>query len=126
MASQRATTYNPNEVMPSAGSLIRSHVGARYLSVGLTFGSGAIPQQVPAPPATSLEARLDTVPQGTFLLEPHEPNNHTWLHGTDRIRLVGPGYDPDNDANHAMTGDPRNWFDILVHQKVATPVRFLS
>jgi hypothetical protein len=50
--------------------------------------------------------------------------NHTWLHDTDRIRFVGPAYDPHDDANHAMTGDPRTWFDILVHQKIATSVKF--
>jgi hypothetical protein len=58
--------------------------------------------------------------------EPREPTNHRWLHDTDRIRFVGPGYDPHNDADHAMTGDPRTWFDILVHQKIATSVNFLT
>jgi erythromycin esterase len=124
--ARRLTTDSPNDVVPAAGSLIRSHLGARYLSVGLTFGSGAIPQDVPNPPPTSLEARLDTVPHETFLLEPHEPTNHTWLHDTDRIRFVGPGYDPLDDANHAVTGDPRPWFDILVHQQIATSVDFLT
>jgi erythromycin esterase len=117
---------SPDEVVPTAGSLLRSHLGARYRSVGLTFGSGAIPQDVPNPPPASLEARLDTVPHGTFLLEPHEPTNHTWLRDTDRVRFVGPAYDPHDDANHAMTGDPRTWFDILVHQKIATSVTFLT
>lgn len=127
VAAQRATTYHGNDVVPNAGSLIRSHLGSRYLSVGLTFGSGAIPEHVPHPPPASLEARLDTMPHETFLLEPHEPDNYRRLRGTDRIRLVGPGYNPDKDADHAMTGgDPRDWFDILVHQKIATGVSFLT
>lgn len=126
VAPQRALTSTPNEVVPSAGSLIRSRLGAHYLSVGLTFGSGAIPQHVPPAPASSLEARLDTVAHPTYLLDSREASNHAWLHGTDRIRFVGPGYDPDHDADHVMTGDPRAWFDILVHQKAATSVDFLT
>jgi erythromycin esterase len=126
VATRRAMADTPTEVVPTAGSLLRSHLGAGYLSVGLTFGSGSIPQDVPNPPPASLEARLDTMPHGTFPLEPREPTNHRWLHDTDRIRFVGPGYDPHNDVDHAMTGDPRTWFDILVHQKIATSVNFLT
>jgi erythromycin esterase len=120
----RRTSDSPNVV--TAGSLIRSHLGARYVSVGLTFGSGAIPQDVPNPPPTSLEARLDSVPHGTFLLEPHGPSNEAWLGDTDRIRVVGPGYDPVDDVNHTMKGDPRTWFDVLVHQRIAKSVNFLT
>jgi erythromycin esterase len=93
VATRRAMADTPTEVVPTAGSLLRSHLGAGYLSVGLTFGSGSTPQDVPNPPA-SLEGRLDTMPHGTFPLEPREPTNHRWLHDTTASGSSAPATTP--------------------------------
>jgi hypothetical protein len=44
---------------------------------------------------------------------------------TDRIRVIGPHYQPEAHPEHAMVGDAAEWFDAIVHQRTATSVTFL-
>jgi erythromycin esterase len=125
VAAQRTASAVP-ETVPAAGSLLRERFGAGYRSVGLTFGSGAIPQPVPPPAPSSLEARLDALPHSTKLVTTRALRDHPeWIAGADRVRVVGPDYNPAEDSEHAMFGDPTSWFDVVIHHSVTTSVRFL-
>lgn len=125
VAPERVAAFVPEPVR-TAGSWFRDRFGSRYRSVGLTFGSGTIPQAVPLPPPTSLEARLDELEHATTLVTTRELRDRSpSIAGVDRVRIVGPTYDPADDGNHAMTGDPTTWFDIVIHQELATTATFL-
>jgi hypothetical protein len=67
VATRHAMADTPTEVVPSAGSLRRSHLGAGYLSVGLTFGSGSIPQDVPTRRQPPLKLASTPCPTGRSL-----------------------------------------------------------
>src|SRR5690606_40745517 len=68
------------------------------------LGSGDIPAPVPAPSHGSLEAELADLPHTTSVLRlPAHVDAR-------RLRMVGPHYDPGDDARHAMVGDPTAWF----------------
>jgi hypothetical protein len=53
------------------------------------------------------------MPHGAFPREPREPTNHRWLHDTDRIRFVGPGYDPHNDVGAQGTRERLTWSEAV-------------
>jgi len=97
------------------------------VSVGLTFGSGTIPQPVPSPAPRTLEAELDALGRRTVLVPPRRLlDSRTSIDRPDRVRIVGPDYEPDNDASHSMIGDPAQWFDLVIHQQIGTPTTFLT
>lgn len=115
----RQLAMDPDVRVPTAGSLLRERFGSRHRTIGLSFGSGDIPTPVPAPSHGSLEAELADLPHTTSVLRlPAHVDAR-------RLRMVGPHYDPGDDARHAMVGDPTAWFGAYVHQSVghaATPI----
>lgn len=125
MATERITAIDPSPVT-TAGARLRDHLAGGYRSVGLTFGSGAIPQPVPPPPFGSVERILDTLPHDTTMVASSPVERLGTGEPADRLRLVGPRYDGRHDQDHAMLGDPAAWFDVIVHQKVASSVTFLT
>lgn len=127
VAAQRTTALGDGDPVATAGSLLHGRFGHRYLSIGLTFGSGAIPQAVPPPPTGSLEARLDALGHTTVLVPMAAlDDDRSSATRPDRVRFVGPAYDGRNDADHAMVGAPSTWFDHVVHQRAGTAVTFLT
>jgi hypothetical protein len=112
VAAERAMAAIPAEPAASAGSLLRGALGRRYLGrvdvpVGLTFGSGTIPQPVPPPAPGTPEAELHALGHRTVLVPLGQlPDPPPRAQGPDRVRIVGPGYDAKDDAHHAMVGDP--------------------
>lgn len=122
VAAERVVTPAPTEPTPSAGYLLRQYFAMGYRSVGLTFGSGPIPQLVPPPPPGSLEARLDQLSHPTVLVVPRASG----LRGAHTVRIVGPNYEPRDDPRHVMAGDLERWFDVVLHQKTATSAHFLT
>jgi erythromycin esterase len=51
----------------------------------------------------------------------------TWLNASARTRLIGPAYDPDNDAAHHLSGGSlTDWFDVIAHCRQVTPVRLIT
>jgi erythromycin esterase len=126
-AAGRTMAAATSDPLPSAGSLLRDALGDRYLSVGLTFGSGTIPQPVPSPAPGTLEADLDALGRPTVLVQLRSLlDARTSIVRPDRVRIVGPDYKPDNDASHSMVGDPAQWFDFVIHQQIGTPTTFLT
>ncbi|MFE4538682.1 erythromycin esterase family protein [Streptomyces scopuliridis] len=129
---------NPRTVSPSsppmthrnAGSYLREHFGAGYVPIGLTFHHGMAPYPVPAPPTEFADAILGATGLDAYLLDLHAdspPSVRTWLDTPTRTRLIGPHYDPDdNAAYHISGGSLADWFDAILHTQEVTPVRFLS
>ena len=90
-AAERTTPAAATDPVPSAGSLLRDALGARYISVGLTFGSGTIPsrsldrQQAPS--------RLNSTPSDARPFSFHSATSSTpepRVTQPDRVRIVGP------------------------------------
>jgi erythromycin esterase len=126
----------------NAGSHLRRHFGAGYVSIGLTFGQGTAdagpgPVAVPPPAEDFAEAVLHAVPGAP---DPYlvgwrpgaydgalPPAVRAWLDAPAKLRLVGPWYDPAHDAEVHMTGGSlADWFDALVHVRRVTPVASLG
>jgi erythromycin esterase len=128
----------------NAGSHLRRHFGAGYVSIGLTFGQGTAdagtgPVAVPPPADGFAEAVLDAVPAAVpdpYLVGWREgregrgglpPAVRAWLEAPATLRLVGPWYDPAHDADVHMTGGAlADWFAALAHVHRVTPVAGLG
>ncbi|MER5227315.1 erythromycin esterase family protein [Streptomyces flaveus] len=129
---------NPRTVSPSsppmthrnAGSYLREYFGAGYVSIGLTFHHGMAPYHVLPPPAEFADAVLGDTGLDAYLLDLRAdgpPPVRTWLDTPAKTRLIGPHYDPtDNAAYHLSGGSLADWFDAILHTQEVTPVRALS
>ncbi|WP_243981563.1 erythromycin esterase family protein [Streptomyces sp. NEAU-YJ-81] len=88
------------------------------------------PYPVPAPAAEFADAVLGGTGLDAYLLDLHADGPapiRTWLNTPTRTRLIGPHYDPeDNAAYHLSGGSLTDLFDIILHTQEVTPVRFLS
>jgi erythromycin esterase len=128
----------PRTVSPSspplthrnAGSYLREHFGAGYVSIGLTFHHGMAPYPISAPPAEFADALLGSAGLDAYLLDLHDdgpPPVQAWLGTPTKTRMIGPTYDPnDNAAYHLSGGSLATWFDAIFHSQEVTPVRLLS
>lgn len=115
-AGRRMLAFSSDEPVASAGTLLRRRFGSGYRAVGLTFGRGEIPAPVPEPPSHSVEAFFDRQqahPTAFLRLDGDGDGDYA-------IRVVGPNYDPAEDADHVMVGNPSEWFDRYLHHKVGT------
>ncbi|MBF4997609.1 erythromycin esterase family protein [Nocardia sp. BSTN01] len=114
----------------SAGGHLRQHFGAGYLSVGLTFDHGSTGHTFPSPPADFAEAVLGRVDLDVYLLDLRTPapdSVRTWLTEPAKTRVIGPVYDPENDAAfHLSGGSLGEWFDLVVHHRTVTSIRPLG
>lgn len=114
----------------NAGGHMREYFGSGYLSIGLTFHHGMAPYPVPAPPAEFADAVLGSAGLDTYLLDLRDDAPaavRAWLDSPARTRVIGPVYDPADNAAHRLSGGSlADWFDILLHSRVVTPVRFLE
>lgn len=114
----------------SAGSHLREHFGSGYVAVGMTFHHGWMPYPVPAPQPDWLDAVLGDVGLDAYLLDFRAPQPdvvRAWLEAPARTRVLGPFYDPENDAAHHMAGGSLSeWFDAVVHSQELTPTRSLG
>jgi erythromycin esterase len=118
----------------NAGSYLREHFGPSYVSVGLTFHHGTVrpgskPNTIPAPPPGRTDSLLGRGCPDSYLLDLHVEQGpaKAWLDAPATLRLIGPRYDPRDDANHHMTGGSlADWFDLIVHHREVTPPRPLA
>ncbi|MEC3977841.1 erythromycin esterase family protein [Amycolatopsis sp. H20-H5] len=117
----------PLAVHRSAGSYLRESLGSGHLSVGLTFHHGAESHLAPAPPAEFAEATLGEAEVNAYVLDLRSESPaevRAWLDRPATTRLIGPVYDPGNDAAFTLSGGSLStWFDLLVHCPQVTPAR---
>lgn len=115
---------------PNAGSHLRDHFGSGYVSVGLTFDHGNALYEFPSPPNRFADAVLGTVGPQAFLLDLRTDLKRAaqvWLDTPATMRLVGPSFNPVNNADYHLTGGTlRDWFDALAHIRAVTPVHPLD
>ena len=111
----------------NAGSILRDRLGRAYVTIGVTFDHGSALHPVPPPPASFADAPFGAAALGTFLLDLHAPAPPpvtAWLTGPATVRLIGPHYDPTNDAAYHLTGGSlAQWFDVIAHVDTVTDVR---
>jgi erythromycin esterase len=115
----------PPKTGRNAGSYLREHFGAGFVSVGLSFHHGSVPNPVPAPTPGRADALLGSTGLAAYLLDlrADQPDPvRTRLQAPAKWRLIGPNYNPDDDADHHMSGGSLNdWFDLIVHHREVTP-----
>ncbi|NKY87207.1 erythromycin esterase family protein [Nocardia veterana] len=114
----------------SAGGHLRRHYGAGYVSVGLTFDHGSTSHVFPPPPADFAEAVLGSTSLDAYLLDlrlPGPDEVRTWLTEPAKTRVIGPVYDPADDAAfHLSGGSLAEWFDLLAHYRTVTATRSIG
>jgi erythromycin esterase-like protein len=117
----------PDWRYPTTGSYLRRWYGDRYVSIGVTLGSGAVslgPAQslaLPPPRPGWFERPLVGVPAAQFALDlraPAPPAVRRWLAAPLRTRGL-PGQGPDA---YLAGGTLAGWFDVVVHRQRVSPV----
>ena len=120
----RIAVPGPDWRYPTTGSYLRRWYGDRYLSIGVTFGSGAVSlgpgQSLTQPPPAPgwFERPLTRVAAAQFALDlraPAPPAVRRWLTAPLRTRGL-PGQGP-----YLAGGTLAGWFDVLVHRQRITP-----
>ncbi|GAA2434346.1 erythromycin esterase family protein [Streptomyces macrosporus] len=126
-AARTVSPSSPPLTHRNAGSRLRERFGSGYVSIGLTFHHGTAPYPVPAPPPEFADALLGSAGPEAYLLDLRAdvPDRvGAWLGTPTRTRLIGPDYDPRDDAAYHMSGGSlADWFDAVVHVREVTPVR---
>ncbi|WP_413809771.1 erythromycin esterase family protein [Streptomyces sp. OE57] len=85
---------------------------------------------VPEPPAEFADAILGGTALDAHLLDPRADSPapvRAWFATPTRTRLLGPGYDPADDAAHHLSGGSlADWCDAVLHVREVTSARLLS
>jgi erythromycin esterase len=127
----------PPATHATAGHALRQRYGAKYLSVGFVFDQGAVnagfapptPHDVPPPQADFVETFLRDAGghMNAFMLDLRgDLEGGSWLTTPAKTRVIGPAYDPKQDAAYSMAGGTLSeWFDLLVYQRTVTPTHQL-
>ncbi|MFG3132602.1 erythromycin esterase family protein [Streptomyces tendae] len=125
-------TVSPSEPLEShqnMGGYLRERLGPDYRSVGLTMAHGSIGQPLPAPRPDFVDSLLHAATENragyVLNLGTSQPQPiRRLLEAPTRTRLIGPFYDPRDDAAHHMSGGSlASWFDVVVHTQEVTPSR---
>ncbi|MBB5911199.1 erythromycin esterase [Nocardia transvalensis] len=110
----------------SAGSYFRERFGNGYLSMALMFDHGEGQHSYPAPPPEFVDAALGRTDLDAYLLDLRGAPP-SWLDLPAKTRLIGPVYDPADDAAHHLAGGRiTEWFDMIVHHRQVRPARLLE
>lgn len=119
----------PPETHQNMGGYLRERLGPGYRSVGLTMAHGSIGQPLPAPSPDFVDSLLSDAAEDRagYILDLSttrpEPVRRL-LDAPTRTRLIGPSYDPLDDAAHHLSGGSLpSWFDVVVHTQEVTPAR---
>ncbi|MGI5325278.1 erythromycin esterase family protein [Actinomadura nitritigenes] len=127
-ANGERVSSGPSE-RTNTGGRLRKELGDGYLAVGLTFDHGAVHGGVPVPPPPAAfgDAVLGQAGPPHYLLNlrgQHPAAVAAWLAAPAPIRVIGPGYRPEDDADHAMPGSsPGALLDLVIHSHEVTPAR---
>lgn len=113
----------------SMGSMLRERFGAGYVPIGLPFDRATGDFPVPPLHESFADAHFAQVDLDTYLLSLTGPKSGPvadWLERPSPIRVLGPGYRPENDQQHQMAGDSlANRFAAIIHTQEVTPASAL-
>ncbi|GGU50754.1 erythromycin esterase family protein [Streptomyces violascens] len=112
---------------PTVGSVLRKQYGARYVSVAIGFHHGDLGSvAVPEPAADLIDARLGEVDLPAHWLDLRLDDVRSHWDGPAKARVISGVYDPARDATGYLAVDSlADAFDVLVHVRRASPVRWL-
>ncbi|GAB1690489.1 erythromycin esterase family protein [Krasilnikovia sp. M28-CT-15] len=116
------------DAQPTVGSVLRDHQGAGYVSVAIGFHHGDLGiAVVPAPAPDWLDARLAATGRPAAWLDLRADDVRRRWDGPATVRVVSGVYDPARDAaEHLIVDRLSAAFDVLVHLRRVTPVRWLA
>lgn len=128
-APRAVSPSEPLESHQSMGGYLRERLGPDYRSVGLTMAHGSIGRPLPTPRPDFVDSVLHAAAENRagYVLDlgtPRPEPIRRLLAAPTRTRLIGPFYDPRDDAAYHMSGGSlASWFDIIVHTQEVTPSR---
>ncbi|MFI6768807.1 erythromycin esterase family protein [Streptomyces sp. NPDC050355] len=113
---------------PSVGSLLRERYGARYVSVAIGFHHGDLGvAAVPEPAGDLIDALLGEVDLPAHWLDLRRDAVRRQWDGPAKARVISGVYDPSRDAaEHLAVASLADAFDVLIHIRRVSPVRWLS
>lgn len=111
----------------TVGSVLRERYGAQYVSVAIGFHHGDLGVVVPPEPAGDLiDARLGEVDLPAHWLDLRDDEIRRRWDGPAKARVISGVYDPARDATeHMAVASLADAFDVLVHIRQVSPVRWL-
>ncbi|MFI6870320.1 erythromycin esterase family protein [Nocardia sp. NPDC050406] len=115
----------------SPGSRLRAALGTGYASVAIGFHHGDLDiTVVPEPGADHVDALLGTIDAPAHYVDLRSPapeSVRAWLDGPGKFRVISGVYDPAEDHKaHLDVPAIAAAFDVLVHIREATPLRWLD
>ncbi|MEU7859624.1 erythromycin esterase family protein [Nonomuraea sp. NPDC049141] len=112
---------------PSVGSLLRERHGRQYVSVAIGFHHGDLGVAVVPEPARDLiDAKLGEVKLPARWLDLRPDDTRRRWDGPAKVRVISGVYDPSRDAaEHMAVASLADAFDVLIHIRQASPVRWL-
>lgn len=112
---------------PNVGSRLRERYGARYVCVAIGFHHGDLGAVVVPPPAgDTVDARLGEVDLPAHWLDLRGDAARRDWGGPAKLRVISGVYDPARDTlEHLAVGSLPDAFDVLVHIREASVVRWL-
>jgi erythromycin esterase len=111
---------------PSVGSVLRERYGTRYVSVAIGFHHGDLGvAAVPEPAGDLIDAVLGEVGLPAHWLDLRDAAGRRW-DGSVKLRVVSGVYDPSRDAaEYLAVASLPDAFDVLIHIRRVSPVRWL-
>ncbi|MBZ6477961.1 erythromycin esterase family protein [Streptomyces griseocarneus] len=112
---------------PSTGSVLRERYGDAYVSVAIGFHHGDLGvTAVPAPGTDLIDALLGQVDLPAHWLDLRDDGVRRRWDGPAKLRVIGGVYDPSrDDTGHMAVASLADAFDVLIHIREVSPVRWL-
>ena len=112
---------------PSVGSVLRQHYGARYVSVAIGFHHGDLGMfAVPDPAHDLIDAELGAKDQPAVWMDLRFGAARRRWDRPAKARVISGVYDVSRDAaEHMAVASLADAFDVLIHIRQVTPVRWL-
>ncbi|MFF2807867.1 erythromycin esterase family protein [Streptomyces sp. NPDC058000] len=112
---------------PSIGSLLRKRYGTQYVSVAIGFHHGDLRVvTVPEPAGDLIDAKLGEVDLPAHWLDLRRAAVRRRWDGPAKARVISGVYDPSRDAaEHIAVASLADAFDVLIHIRRVSPVRWL-
>ncbi|MFF7995772.1 erythromycin esterase family protein [Kitasatospora xanthocidica] len=111
----------------TAGTLLRQRYGAQYVSAAIGFHHGDLGVAVlPDPGADLVDAKLGATDLPAHWLDLRQDDVRGQWDGPAKARVISGVYTPDRDAaEHLAVASLAEAFDVLIHIREVTPVRWL-